>query len=94
MITRRDFNKISALTGLGLASGSIHKVLGKNANSTVTIAVAGVRSRGLKLIQKFGALENCSVKYVIDVDSRYLPKAAEEAGKIQNTRAFFHITEF
>ena len=71
MITRRDFNKVSVLTGLGLAAGNVHKVLGKNPNSTVTIAVAGVRSRGLQLIQKFAPLENCSIKYVIDVDTTH-----------------------
>ena len=86
MITRREFNKVSILTGLGLAAGNVHNVLGKNANSTVTVAVVGVCSRGLQLTQKFATLKNCSVKYVIDVDSRYLPKAAEEAEKIQNSR--------
>ena len=46
MITRRQFNKFSVLAGLGLAAGNVHRVLGQNANSTVTVAVAGVRSPG------------------------------------------------
>ena len=86
MITRRDFNKVSALTGLGLATGLASNALGTSPNSTVTVAVAGIRSRGLGLTQKFASLKNCSVKYVIDVDSRYLPNAALEAEKIQTKR--------
>ncbi len=85
-INRRDFNKLSVLTGLGLTAGAVPNVLAASPNSTVTVAVAGLRSRGTELIQEFAPLKNCSIKYVIDVDDRYLPKAAETAEKLQNKR--------
>lgn len=86
MFTRRNFNKASLLTGLGLSAGSVPSLSAASANSKVTIAVAGIHSRGLALTGKFASLKNCSVKYVIDVDSRFLPKAAQAAEEKQKKR--------
>lgn len=86
MITRREFNKMTALIGLGACARVVPQASAPHANETVTVAVAGVRSRGLDLAQKFASLKNCSVKYVIDVDARYLSKAAEKTENLQNKR--------
>ncbi|MHC5158563.1 MAG: gfo/Idh/MocA family oxidoreductase, partial [Planctomycetota bacterium] len=85
-INRRDFNKLSALTGLGLVAGGSSAIMASSANSKVVLAVAGIHSRGLDLTQKFSGLNNCSIKYVIDVDNRYLPKAADAAEENQGKR--------
>ncbi|MHC5137143.1 MAG: Gfo/Idh/MocA family protein [Planctomycetota bacterium] len=85
-INRRDFNKLSSLTGLGLVAGGSSAIMASSANSKVVLAVAGIHSRGLDLTQKFSGLNNCSIKYVIDVDNRYLPKAADAAEENQGKR--------
>lgn len=85
-MNRRNFNKLSALTGLGLAAGCSSAVFGTSANSKVTLAIVGIHSRGLELTGKFSSLKNCSIKYVVDVDSRYLPQAADAAEQQQGTR--------
>ena len=83
---RRDFNKLSALTGLGLVSGSSVHALTNSANSKVVLAVAGIHSRGLELSTKFLSLNNVEIKYVVDVDSRFLPKAADQVEGGQGKR--------
>lgn len=92
MITRRDFHKLSVLTGLG-AVGMAQDAPGVSANSKVTVAIAGIHSRGLDLTGKFSGLKNCTVKYVIDVDSRFLSTAAKRAEQIQGKRPL-ELTDF
>jgi predicted dehydrogenase len=85
-LNRRDFNKLSALAGLGLVSGSSVHAFGKSANSKVVLAVAGIHSRGLQLSNKFTGIKNVEIKYVVDVDSRFLPKAADQVEERQGKR--------
>ncbi len=49
----------------------------------IVIGIAGIHSRGLDLIKKFAAVPGIEIKYVIDVDIRYLPKAVDVATKAQ-----------
>ncbi len=85
-LNRRDFNKLSALAGLGLVGGSSVHAFGKSANSKVVLAVAGIHSRGLQLSNKFTGIKNVEIKYVVDVDSRFLPKAADQVEERQGKR--------
>ena len=92
-MNRRDFNKLSALAGIGLAVGSVSDVIGASANSKVTLAIAGVGGRGKELASQFSRLKNCQIKYVVDVDSRMLPQAAERVLQSQSTRPL-EITDY
>lgn len=85
-MNRREFNKLSLLSGAGLAMGSIFPDRSLGANSKVTVAVAGIRSRGKYLSRRFASIKNSRVKYVIDVDKRYLPDAAKVVEETQGTK--------
>jgi predicted dehydrogenase len=85
-MNRREFNKLSALAGLGfISSGGFH-ALANSAASKVVLAVAGIHSRGLDLSVKFASLKNVELKYVVDVDSRFLAKAADQVAECQGKR--------
>lgn len=84
-MNRRAFNKLSMLTGLGLFSSGVH-CLANSANSKVVLAIAGIHSRGLDLSNKFTSIKNVEVKYVIDVDNRFLQKAADQVAVCQGNR--------
>ncbi|AQQ72538.1 Inositol 2-dehydrogenase [Limihaloglobus sulfuriphilus] len=86
-ITRRDFGKLGAAAGLTYSFISrLAPAAPQNyASNKVIAAVAGVRSRGKYLASKFASIPNCRVKYVIDVDSRYLPDAAAAVEKAQGS---------
>lgn len=51
----------------------------------VVLAVAGVHGRGLDLIGKFTAQPGVEIKYVVDVDQRWLPKAVATVGQRQKS---------
>ena len=85
-MNRRDFNKLSAFAGLGLMSAGRVHVLAKSANSKVVLAVAGIHGHGLDLSIKFAGLKNVEIKYVVDVDSRFLSKAADQVAECQGRR--------
>ncbi len=103
-IDRRNFMKSAALgTGLLIAgcepyspktTASLPLLSSvQSPNEEVVLAVAGIRSRGRELIKKFLKVKNCRVKYVIDVDTRYLAEAVQTAQK-QQTASPEAITDF
>ena len=87
-IDRRDFLKQSGVMGLGVSLGalSVPRTAKAAPNDMVTVATIGIRSRGRQLTQQFSALANCRVKYVVDVDERYLDNAANAAQERQGRR--------
>ena len=87
MFRRRFLKSCVTATGLSLASGPllVSKVRAKSANNRITVAVAGVRGRGNRLLRAFASLPDVDVKYVCDVDSNVLhertAEVAEQTGK-------------
>lgn len=82
--SRRRFVTSSAAAGAALAflprAASAAEAAASN---KIVIGVAGIKGRGLELISKFAAVPGVEIKYVIDVDKRYLPKAVDHATKAQ-----------
>jgi predicted dehydrogenase len=76
-MSRRHFNKLAVVATATLASAGSSSILTASPNNKVIIAVAGIHSRGLYLAKVFTKIKNVEVRYVIDVDSRFLPKAAK-----------------
>ena len=85
-INRRNFNKSAIISAAALASGNVSSVFGSAPNNKVVIAIAGIHSRGLYLAEVFAKLKNVEIRYVIDVDSRFLPNAANSVAKIQGKK--------
>ncbi len=87
-IDRRDFLKKGTIAGLGfgLAGLRMPSVAKASANDTVVVATVGIRSRGRQLTDQFANIGNCKVKYVVDVDQRYLERAANVAEEAQGSR--------
>ncbi|AQT67412.1 4-carboxy-2-hydroxymuconate-6-semialdehyde dehydrogenase [Anaerohalosphaera lusitana] len=85
-MNRRDFIKSTSAATLGLGVMGLGSVAKAAPNEKVIVAVAGIRSRGNYLANKFAGLKNCEVKYVIDVDSRYLPSCAAGVEKTQGKK--------
>ncbi|MEO8613851.1 MAG: Gfo/Idh/MocA family oxidoreductase, partial [Luteolibacter sp.] len=83
-ISRRQFVGTSLSAGAAMAFMSRETLLAaENPANKVVVAVAGIHSRGLQLISNFGSIPGVEIKYVIDVDKRYLAKAVETATKAQ-----------
>jgi len=96
-INRRDFLRTTGAAGLvGLASGCARLGTGaaksagrfyvgrkSSPNEKVMVATVGIRSRGKKLTGEFAGYKNSEVRYVVDVDGRYLDAAAKTAADAQ-----------
>lgn len=81
---RRHFLKTSAIAAGGASVLSLsQRGYGFSANDKVGIAVAGIRSRGKKLAQKFAAIDNVEIKYLVDVDNRYFADALNAVKPLQ-----------
>lgn len=52
----------------------------------ITVAVMGVRSRGLALATNFAQMPDTEVAYICDVDQEYMDRALAEVEKIQKRR--------
>jgi predicted dehydrogenase len=70
----------------GLAASGLGGIARASANGKVVLAVVGIRSRGKELIGHFGGVQDCVIKYVVDVDARYLGDAAKKAEEKQGSR--------
>jgi predicted dehydrogenase len=83
-IPRRQFLGSALTTAASLAL--VRKAFAANTDSPankVTLAIAGLGGRGLELINQFAAIPGVSIKHVIDVDARAVPKAVNAATKAQ-----------
>ncbi len=82
-ISRRQFLRSSLATSaaVSLLPTAIARAADA-ASNRVVLAVAGIHARGKELISKFAELPGVSVKYVVDVDQRYLPDAVKLTQKV------------
>jgi predicted dehydrogenase len=62
--------------GLALGAATVLPRTVFGANERVTLGIMGVNGRGRALAQAFASLPDARIKYVCDVDSRVIPKAA------------------
>lgn len=83
MITRREFNKISALAGMGIITGITSPVLANqikssSVNNTINIGVIGCRSMGWANLKDF--IENPDVECIAlcDVDQEVLDERVKD----------------
>ena len=71
---RRDFFRRSKAAGLGVAAGltilpNAASVWGAPANERLSLAVVGLRNRGLVLATGFAQRADCHIAYLCDADS-------------------------
>lgn len=85
--TRRDFLKstAAATAGVSLAAASYARILG--ANDRINLAFAGVRSRGMVLLESAVATagDTIAVRTLCDVDANVLDAQATAAGMVSGT---------
>lgn len=90
MTTRRNFIKQAAAgTALlsiggvlpGFSAKSYANIVG--ANERLSVGAVGVNSRGMALAQNFEKQDNCSVRYICDVDKRALDKCIKSIKDIK-----------
>lgn len=76
--SRRNFLKTSAIVGAGLSvpfsAKSYSNIIG--ANERLNVGVVGMHGRGQALLRSAAEVENCSIRYVCDVDKAVMEKAA------------------
>ena len=83
-ISRRQFVAASLTAGAAIALMPRTSLrAAESASNRVVLAIAGVHNRGKELINKFSALPGVEFKFIVDVDSRYLPEALAIAEKKQ-----------
>jgi predicted dehydrogenase len=87
-MNRRTFIRQSVVAGVGL--GLLHRVspaaraaAPASAHSRLRVAVAGLNSRGLGLIECFASLPNTEIVYLCDVDDRAIAKGLAATAKVQ-----------
>ena len=81
-IDRRSFLKKSGVATAGTIVGTSSVVKGiskqKSANSTVNVAVIGIRSRGKDHYRALASIPNVRIRTLCDIDQRLFPEAVEE----------------
>ena len=87
-LNRRSFLKTGGIAGAGVlvAGKSFGSFLKNPPSEKVVLAGIGIRSRGLNLAETFASLPNVTIKYVVDVDSRYLAPAIASIEKKQGSK--------
>lgn len=89
-MNRRTFIHQSVVAGVGLGllhrfSPSARAAAPASANGRLRVAVAGLNSRGIALIQCFASLPNTEIVYLCDVDERALAKGLAATAKVQTS---------
>ena len=81
-MNRRGFLMRSVMGGAmvipGAAAGSLRARSSTGPNERIAVAVAGVRGRGLALLQTFADRPDVDVTYVCDVDRSVLTQRVEQ----------------
>ncbi len=85
---RRDFLHRSKAAGLGVAAGltilpKAASVWGAPANERLSLAVVGLRNRGLVLATAFAQRADCRIAYMCDVDSNLQASRTDSVAKAQ-----------
>jgi predicted dehydrogenase len=85
---RREFIKMSAAAGLGLAAlpAWLRSAGAPSPNHTVRLAVIGTNNRGLDHIDMLAGIPNAQIAYVCDVEDGALAKGVDRSGKLPGAR--------
>ena len=85
--TRREFLKVSATAGLGLAvlPAWVRAGGASSPNDTVRLAVIGTNNRGLDHIDSLAGIAHTQIAYVCDVEDGALAKGVQRAVENVNT---------
>ena len=96
---RRDFLRHSQAAGLGIAAGltilpNAASVWGAPANERISLAVVGLRNRGLALATAFAQRDDCRVSYLCDADSSLKASRTDSVAKAQGGVAPKFVQDF
>ena len=96
---RRDFFRRSRAAGLGVAAGltilpNAASVWGAPANERLSLAVVGLRNRGLVLATAFAQRADCRVAYLCDADSSLKASRIDSVAKMQGGFAPNFVQDF
>jgi len=96
---RRSFLGRSKATGFSIAAGltvlpSAASVLGTPANERLSLAVVGLRNRGLVLATAFAQRADCRITYLCDVDSTLKTSQIDSVAKMQGGFAPKFVADF
>ena len=98
-MNRRDFLRRSKATGLGVAAGltilpSAASVWGAPANERLSLAIVGLRNRGLVLATAFAQRADCRIAYLCDADSSLKASRTDSVAKAQGGVAPIFVQDF
>ena len=96
---RRDFFRRSKAAGLGVAAGltilpNAASVWGAPANERLSLAVVGLRNRGLALATAFAQRADCRIAYLCDADSSLQASRTDSVAKAQGGVAPKFVQDF
>jgi predicted dehydrogenase len=96
---RRDFLRRSKEAGLGVAAGltilpQASSVWGAPANERLSLAVVGLRNRGLVLATAFAQRADCRIAYLCDADSSLQASRTDSVAKAQGGIAPKFVQDF
>jgi len=96
---RRDFLRHSKAAGLGVAAGltilpKAASVFGAPANERLSLAVVGLRNRGLALATAFAQRADCRIAYLCDADSSLKASRTDSVAKVQGGVAPKFVQDF
>ena len=96
---RRGFLRRSKAAGIGLAAGltvlpNAASVWGTPANERISMAVVGLRNRGLVLATSFAERADCHIAYLCDADSSLKPSRLDSVTKAQGGVAPVFVQDF
>jgi predicted dehydrogenase len=96
---RRDFLRRSNSAGIGIAAGltilsNPASVWGAPAHDRITLAIVGLRNRGLVLASGFAQLANCRIAYVCDADGGLKASRVDSVTKAQGGAPTAFVQDF
>ncbi len=96
---RRDFFRRSKVAGLGVAAGltilpNAASVWGAPANERLSLAIVGLRNRGLALATAFAQRADCHIAYLCDADSSLQASRTDSVAKTQGGVAPKFVQDF
>src|SRR5271167_828147 len=99
LMHRRDFLRQSKTAGIGLAAGvtilpRAASVWGAPANERLSLAVVGMRNRGLALASGFAQRADCRIAYLCDADSSLKASRVDSIAKTQGGVAPVFVQDF
>ena len=96
---RRNFLSRSKSAGLGIAAGlailpNAASVFGAPANERLSLAIVGLRNRGLVLATAFAQRADCRIAYLCDADSSLKDSRTDSVAKVQGGVAPKFVQDF